>query len=473
MKAQFCFIGVSLLSASIAMGQPGSPDKMRTGEGMKKLFSYEDMERMKQIPADVERAMQQLKMFDFAPKMGDWNMKPGMDMAFKPGMFGSGYAFAFQKGRGEDQGERQYERGKRSLDNKRWDEAVGQFEEAAAANKSIADGAMYWKAYALMKLGRGKEATAVLDDLAKGFPQSRWLNDAKAMRVEIAQAAGRPVSPESATDDDLKLMAINGLMQSDAERAIPLLEKILTSQSSHKLRERALFVLSQSSSPKGREVLTRIAKGGANPDLQVQAIRTLGLHGGKESRQLLADIYASSSDLAVKKQILNSFMVSGERERMLAIAKSDPNPALRSSAIHYLGTMGANTQLAAMYGSESSTELRAQIMQAMFVGGNSEKLIEIAKTEKDPALRLRAISHLGTMGSTKTGAALVELYTSNSDAEVRKKILTALFVQGNAKGIVEVARKETNADLRRSAVQHLSNMRSKDATDFLMEILNK
>ena len=388
------------------------------------------------------------------------------------------HAFQFQfqsrsRTGSDDQADRQYERGMRSLDKRQWDEAAAQFDEAAAAGKGRADGAMYWKAYALMKLGRSKEATAALDALGKQHPQSRWLNDAKAMRVEIAQAGGRPVSPEEASDDEIKIMAINGLMNNDPERSIPLLEKILTNQSSPKLRERALFVLSQSGSPKAREVLVRIAKGGSNPDLQLMAVRSLGVHGGKENRQTLADVYSATGDLEVKRQILNSYMVSGERDRLLTVAKSDQAPELRGAAIRYLGHMGAAAQLADLYGSESSAEVRSRIMQSLFESGHSQKLIEIAKTEKDPALRERAIRHLGTMNSTTAGAALAEIYAANSDLETRKRILQALFQQGNAKQIVEVARKETNADLRRSAVQHLSNMRSKEATDFLMEILNK
>ena len=377
------------------------------------------------------------------------------------------------RGRGEEKADRHYERGQRALDKRDWAEAVDSFSEAAAG-KGRADGALYWKAYALTKLGRGKEAAGVLDELAKSHPQSRWLNDAKALHVEIAQAAGRPVSPEDSGDDELKIMAINGLMQSDSERSIPLLEKILLNQSSPKLRERALFVLSQSESLKAREAVARVAKGGTNPDLQLMALRSLGVYGSKENRQILSDVYAASSDPAVKKQILNSYMVSGERDRLFAIAKSDPAVEMRKHAVRYLGVMGANGQLEGMYAAESSVEIRSQIMQALFVGGNTRKLIEIAKAEKDPGLRERAIRHLGTMNNPEAADALVAVYAAaGSDTDLRKKILQSLFVQGNVKQLVEVARKETNPELRRAAVQQLSLMKNKEATDFLMELLNK
>ncbi|MCX6593933.1 MAG: HEAT repeat domain-containing protein [Acidobacteria bacterium] len=375
--------------------------------------------------------------------------------------------------RTDDAGERQYERGMRSLDKRQWDEALAQFTEVGGSGKGRADGALYWKAYALMKLGRGSEALATLDMLAKNHPQSRWLNDAKAMRVEIGQAAGKPVSPEDSSDDEIKVMAINSLMHSDPERSIPLLEQLLTKQSSPRLRERALFVLSQSESPKAREVVARVAKGGANPDLQLIAVRSLGVYGGKENRQLLADIYGSSSDLSVKKQVLNGYMTAGERDRLLAVAKSDPTVDLRLTAIRHLGHMGANSQLAGLYESESSVPVRSALLEAMGNGGYVQKLIEVAKTEKEPALRDRAIRYLGTTRSAETGDALTAIYTALTEVEIRKKILESLAIQGNAKALVELARKETNSDLRRAAVQQLSHMRSKEASDFLMELLNK
>jgi hypothetical protein len=59
------------------------------------------------------------------------------------------------------------------------------------------------------------------------------------------------------------------------------------------------------------------------------------------------------------------------------------------------------------------------------------------------------------------------------DTIVRKAVLNAFFLQGNARQLIEVARKETDPELKRAAVQKLSLMGSKEATEFLMELLNK
>ena len=107
---------------------------------------------------------------------------------------------------------------------------------------------------------------------------SRWLNDARALELQVRQRAGQPVSPDQQNDDDLKLLAIQGLQQMDPAQGVPLLEKILQGNQSPRLKERALFVLAQSGSPRAQQVLTGIAKGNANPDLQRKAIQYLGMH---------------------------------------------------------------------------------------------------------------------------------------------------------------------------------------------------
>jgi outer membrane protein assembly factor BamD (BamD/ComL family) len=168
--------------------------------------------------------------------------------------------------------DRSYERGQEALRDNQWDRALAIF-QAIPKDSPRGDAALYWKAYALNKLGRRPEALNAIADLQRSFPNSRWVNDGKALEVEIRQAGGQPVPPESESNEELKLLAINSLMNSDPERAVPLLEKILQGTASPKLKQRALFVLTQSGSPRAREVVAQFARGGANPDLQLKAIQ--------------------------------------------------------------------------------------------------------------------------------------------------------------------------------------------------------
>jgi len=366
-----------------------------------------------------------------------------------------------------------YQKGTKALDERRYDKAIEAFSEVARLKGSRTDGALYWKAFAQNKQGQRTEALATIDALRKEFPGSRWLNEAKVLELEIRQASGQAVAPESEADEDLKLMAINSLQNSDPERALPMLEKLLKGNQSPKLKERALFVLAQSGSSQAREVLAQIARGNASPDLQMKALNYLGLFGGKASRQVLADIYASSTDNNVKRQILRSFMVGGDKDRLLAAAKEEKVPELRREAIRQLGVLGARDALAELYQSETTTETKETILHALMVGGGADRLIELARNEKDPKLRTAAIHMLGVMGSQKTADALMSMYESGKDPAVRKAVIQGLFVQGNAKALVALARKEADPAMKKEIVSKLSVMGSKEATDYLMEILNK
>jgi len=366
-----------------------------------------------------------------------------------------------------------YERGTSNLDAGHWAEAIAAFDSVAKAAGKRADAALYWKAYALNKAGRRPEALEALQALQKGHAQSKWIDEAKALDLEMRQAAGQAPRVESEGDDDLKLMALNGLMGSNPDQALPMLEKLLAGSSPPHLRERALFVLAQSGSPKARDLLARTAKDGSNPESQRKAIEFLALFGGAESRQILESLYTSATDIEVKKAILHTYLITGDKARALAAAKGEKNPELRREAIHMLGAMGAQGEAWELYQSEGSAEARKAILQALFIGGAAEKIGELARTEKDPELRREAIRTLGFLGRERTGAILAGLYGSESDVESKKAVLQGLFVQGNAEALVEIARKEKDRELRKEAVAHLSHMNSKAGTDFMLEILNK
>src|SRR4029079_17884381 len=97
--------------------------------------------------------------------------------------------------------------------------------------------------------------------------------------------------------DELKLLAIQGLQQTAPERAVPLLVKVINDVGSLRLKERALFVLSQSSTPEARATLEKVARGNANPELQVKAMQYIAMSGQPEKATMLNSLYTSASDL--------------------------------------------------------------------------------------------------------------------------------------------------------------------------------
>jgi hypothetical protein len=366
-----------------------------------------------------------------------------------------------------------YSEGREALDEDRYDRAAEKFSELASLNGPQTDAAMYWKAYAENKLGKRDSALGTIADLEKKYAQSRWIKDARALKIEVQQSNGQPAHPESQPDEELKMLAITGLMNSDPQRAMPLLEKVLNGPGTPKEKSKALFVLAQNGSAQSREILARIARGESNPDLQRKAVEYLGMFGGQQSRQTLAEIYASTSDPSVKRAIIRSYMISGDKEHLFAAAKSEKDASLRADAIRQLGLVHAPEELRQLYAAETTPEVKKDILQAFFLSGDAKFLAEAAQSEKDPEIRRTAIRNLGLVGSEEAKQALLALYAKETNRENKEAILNALFIQGNAHALVTIARGEKDPELKKIAVSKLALMNSKEGNDYLMEILQK
>jgi HEAT repeat protein len=362
-----------------------------------------------------------------------------------------------------------YQSAKDALDNGEYDNAIKQFDEVVKIHGRRADGAMYWKAYALNKAGNKPQALTAIGELRKNYPKSNWLRDAGALEQDIRGGG----NPENISDEELKLLAIQSLMNSDPEKAVPLLEKIITGNYSPKLKERALFVLSQSGSEKAQQILMGLAKANNQPDLQKRAIRNLGMNGNPRNRAVLKEIYNSSTDMGVKKSVFQAWLMCGCKDDVAALAKTEKNPELRREAIHYLGMMGGRAELLDFYKNSPDVETRKEAVGAMLLCGCSHELAEIVQTEKDPAVLDKAINTLGLVGGDESLAALTKVYNSQADLAVKKKVINALFLHGAGKEMVALAKKETNPELKRSLISKMSLMNSPEISDYMMEILNK
>jgi HEAT repeats/Tetratricopeptide repeat len=302
-----------------------------------------------------------------------------------------------------------YDEGREALDQDEFRAAEKSFSELVKLNGPQTDAALYWTAYAQNREGKKEAAIGTIAELKKRYPQSRWKKDGEALEIEVRSTTGSKSNPEAQNDEDLKLLALQGLMNSSPEKGIPLVEGILNGGGSPRVKSKALFVLAQNGSPQAEEVLGKIARGQSNPDLQRKAISYLAMFGGKGAGKILAEVYTSSSDPEVKRAVIRSYIVSGDREQLAALAKNEPNPELRKEAIRNLGVTGGQAELQAMYPRETDRGVKEEILNAYFIGGDAKGLIAVARTEKDPELKKKAVEKLSLMGSKEANEYLMEL----------------------------------------------------------------
>ena len=234
-----------------------------------------------------------------------------------------------------------YGKGTAALDAERYEKALQAFAEAAAMKGSKADSALYWKAFSESKAQAMQAALESLKEMQKRHPDSRWLEQALALEFEVQNRMGKPVAPAATPDEELKLLALDSLLHTDAEQALPMLEKMISGQQSLHLKRRALFVVSQSKSPRAREILTSVARSSADPDLQLEAVRYLGMLGGAEDKKLLSDIYAVSKDRDVKMKVVDALFIAGDARALVDMARKETDPAMRKRIVERLSRMKA------------------------------------------------------------------------------------------------------------------------------------
>jgi thioredoxin-like negative regulator of GroEL len=368
-----------------------------------------------------------------------------------------------------------YSEATQAINEGRWSDAEPLLDQVFSLHGRRSDAALYWKAYVKNKEGRPSDALEACATLRQNYPQSNWLKECSALEIEIRGKSGSPVEPQAEQDEDLKLLALNSLMQSGNPNALPILQQIVEGQHSERLKERALFVLAQDQSKQAQELLGQIVRGEKDPELQIKSIRLLAAAQGSNSASTLESVYTKSSDPSVKRAVLDAYLVMNDPERLVQAAEHESDPQLARHAVSELGAMGAVSRLAEIYNATSSKELKSAILNAYVAAGSkgADALGAIAASEQDPELRRKAIRNMGPSGGPSAMPTLLAIYSKTSDEETKKAVTDALFVAGDAHDLVALARSEKDLAAKKNIVGKLAVMHNQEATDYMVELLNK
>jgi hypothetical protein len=351
-----------------------------------------------------------------------------------------------------------YNAGLGALQQRQYERAIQAFDRVVEGKGARSDAALYWKAFSEFKLARTDAALRTIAQLQREHAQSRYLNDAKVLEAEARKQSGQRLDPAQLDDDEIKLLAIQGLQRS--EQAVPLLEGVLNGANSLNVKKRAIYVLALSSDARARDILLRYAKGGGNPDLQLEAVRLLvSRRDAQTTGAVLRELYESTPDTAVRRTIIDAY-----RARV-------PDGKDAQSASPLAAT--AAQDLAGLYQRETDADLRRHIASVLVANGSIEQVQTVIRAERDARTRQRLISTLSSRNNPRAAQALVDLYGSLTDTESREAIINALAGQQNADALITLAKAESNVQLKTRIVRQLSEMapRSKAAADYLMEVI--
>lgn len=286
-----------------------------------------------------------------------------------------------------------------------------------------------------------------------------------------AQEKAATQAPAATSDEELKLYALDSLLRTDPDKAVPVLDSLLAGDSSIRIKRRALFVLAQSDAPAARQILVRVAREGRPLELRAEAVRTLGIAG--DDQDLAAIAGDAKAPKEVREAVIQAYLISGHDQELIALAQKDPDPEVRAKAIQALGAMGSRAGLRGLLGSESDPGLRARLLQSLGIAGDVETLERAAREERSPELRRRAIEGLGIAGTPEASAALRRLYSTLTDPADRRRVLDGFLIQGDAKSLIDLFHAEKDPAMKQAIVQKLSMLDDPEATQLMLEILGQ
>ncbi len=352
-----------------------------------------------------------------------------------------------------------YERGRDALDQQKYQKAYRAFQQSVDAGGDRADAATYWMAYSLAKVDRTEEALVLLARFHDEHPDSRWMDDAQRLAVELSG----DTNPEANAEDEMKLIALHALVAADPMRAAPRLEKFLHEAHSPSKKEEALFLLLQSGAPDAKRIALDLAQSSDDEELRIAAIHSLAILGVSGVNDL-AGLYDSMDSIEGKMAILESYMMNADKNRLLDVARNENNEELRGLAIEFLSASGAVDELEGLYDSSASPELQNSLLEAYMVAGRKEPVLKIARGNGPLEVRRTAIEFLGMMGESEP---LMELYRSEANPELRWAALESLAISGNNSFLREVIRNERDPEIRALAIRALGLTGEGDADELL------
>jgi HEAT repeat protein len=406
----------------------------------------------------------------------------------------------------EDPGFADFEKAREALNRARYRDAAKYFERVHEkyAQSAYADDALYWHAFALYKKERARRqdlesALEQLEKLYEGYRGTATYEDAQELEARIhARLAelGEESSAKKITDyagegddEDLRIIALDALLQMNPDHAVPILSKVLVDnrdKSSVEMREKAIFILSQKQSPETLEIMLEVARNDPSLEVRENAVFWLSQVRGSEAVDALEEILLNSEDETIQEKAI--FALSQHQSaRAGAIlreyARDSGKPVeLRENAIFWLGQHHADENfdfLTGIYADLDEPALKEKVIFSIAQQGNQRSqawlLDRVRDTSEEMELRENALFWAGQQGLIAC-EDLQSLYDTFEDHELREKMIFVVSQRRERACVdilIHIIRTEEDFKLRKNAIFWLSQTNDPRAISILEELIEQ
>jgi len=374
----------------------------------------------------------------------------------------------------------------------------------------------YWEAFARYRLGGTddlKQALRILE--GKGEVQiqqasfSRESNvDVPALRArvqgalaargdtEAAKALQQEAKQNGGCDREevgVRAEALSALGQMDRAAAMPVVKKVLArrDECTVELRRRALFVAARDADADAVALIIDVAKNDPDQGVRGEAMRWLPRVAGDNAVPQLEELLKTSTDESAQRSAISALSsIDSDRARKAVraiIERNDASERVRYDAIINLsrereGRAASADEIAylrSLYQKLESPKLREAVLTSLSrieTPENMQFLLSIARNENEnTSLRTTALQRLGRMSNVSL-AEVAKLYDVADARALREQILYALYQRKEPEAVdkmMEIARKDTDPQIRRTAISLLARRNDPRSKQLLAELIDK
>jgi HEAT repeat protein len=395
-------------------------------------------------------------------------------------------------------------------------------------NAARAGDAHYWAAFALYKNDNLGRARSLLVTQQQRYPKAPTRRDGEALLARIqtalakqgdeeagrwlaehAQPAGQGpkgktptgqpptgagpgatqggACPSEDDEDDLRIAALNGLLQMDAANAVPILRRVLARRDacSTVLRRKAVFIMSQKRTAETEDILLETARNDPDAEVRQQSVFWLSQVGSEKAVTALDSILRTSTDaeLQDKAVFALSQIRNGRAPQILRdyAGREDAPRETREKAIFWIGQQRSaeNAQfLRALYAKLTDEDLKDKVifsLSQMRGEDNLRWLMDIALNEReDIEMRKKALFWAGQSGADL--GELAALYDRMQNIEMKEQLVFVYSQRHEPAALdalIKIAKTEQNRELRKKAIFWLGQSHDPRAAQVLLEIINQ
>jgi HEAT repeat protein len=415
---------------------------------------------------------------------------------------------------GEDPADSLYRVAREALNRGEYRRAAQLFNELTRKfpRSTYAESSRYWEAFARYRAGTTDDLREAIKILETGGAQFASLRsdgnvDVPALRARIQAAlaargdanAARQLERDAEQNNgcdreevSVRAEALSALGQMDFATALPTVKRVLArrDECTVELRRRALYILGRNPTNDAIPVMLDVARNDPESSIRGDAMSWLSRVGGDQAIPLLDELLRSSSDERTQRQAVSALghidTDNSRRAIRALIERADAADRVRCEAIASLArerdgrTVSSEEQayLRSVYGKVQNDRLRECALLAVArVGGaeNQQFLLALARNQNEPsAMRAIALRRLRRM-TELTVDDIAGLYAVADSRSMREAILGALYLRKEPEAVdkmMDIARKDTDPQIRRYAISLLLKRKDPRATKLLQEMID-